>query len=153
MYIAMANLDDWRALNTVFEDIGGFRAINVTLTGHGDPKQLDVRQVSAGFFPMLGIQPILGQSISPQDDKPDAKPVVLLSDSLWFHEFGGDPGILHKQLMFDGVSYSVVRVIPSSRCHMTWRQANAFTPLGQMKNVIGVPNTATRMTAFGRMPA
>ena len=50
MYIAMANLDDWRAMNTVFEDIGGFRAINVTLTGHGDPKQLDVRQVSAGFF-------------------------------------------------------------------------------------------------------
>ena len=154
MYIAMANLDDWRAMNTVFEDIGGFRAINVTLTGHGDPKQLDVRQVSAGFFPMLGIHPILGRALSPQDDKPDAKPVVLLSDSLWLHEFGGDPGILHKQLMFDGVPYSVVGVIPSSRCHMTWRQANAFTPLGQMKNVIGGPehrDTHDGIWAYARM--
>jgi putative ABC transport system permease protein len=154
MYIAMANLDDWRARNTVFENVEGFRAVNVTLTEHGDPQQLAVRQVTAGFFPMLGIRPILGRPFTSEDDKPDAKPVVLLSDSLWSHEFGSDPGILHKQLMLDGVSYTVIGVIPSSRCHMTWRQANAFTPLGRMKNVIGGPehrDTHDGIWAYARM--
>ncbi|MGC2112754.1 MAG: ABC transporter permease [Candidatus Korobacteraceae bacterium] len=139
MYIAMANLDDWRAMNTVFENIEGFRSTDVTLTGHGDPQRLAVRQVSPGFFPMLGLQPILGRPFTPQDDKPEAKPVVLLSDSLWTREFGRDHGILHRSLILDGVPYTVIGIVPSSRCHMTWRQTDAFTPLGRMRNVIGGP--------------
>ena len=140
LYIAMANLNDWRAMNTAFEDIEGYRSTDVALTGHGDPKRLAVRQVQAGFFPMLGLQPILGRPFSPQDDRPEAKPVVLLSDSLWTREFGRDPGVLHRQVVLDGTTYTVIGVIPSSRCHMTWRQADAFTSLGRMSDVLGGPD-------------
>jgi len=139
MYIALPNLDDWRAMNTVFESIEGFRSADVTLTGHGDPQRLSTRQVSAGLFPMLGINPILGRPIMAKDDKPGARPVVLLSDSLWTHEFAGDRGILHQQLVLDGQTFTVIGVVPSSRCHMTWRQIDAFTPLGLMANTLGGP--------------
>ena len=87
MYIALPNLDDWRAMNTVFDSIEGFRANDVTLTGDGTAQRLSVRQVSAGFFTMLGVAPILGRPILTQDDRPEAKPVVLLSDSLWIRQF------------------------------------------------------------------
>jgi predicted permease len=138
-HISLPNLHDWQAQNQVFESIAGYRLADVTLTGRGDAQRLQTRQVSAGFFPMLGIEPILGRPFSAADDKPDARPVVLLSDSFWTREFGRDPAVLHKQLVLDGRPYTVVGVVPSSRCHMTWRQMDVFTPLGLMENVIGGP--------------
>ena len=139
MNITLPNLRDWQAQNKVFEDIQAFRSVDVTLTGRGDPQRLQTRQVSAGFFPMLGIEPILGRPFTAVDDKPDARPVVLLSDSYWTREFGRDPAVLHKQLVFDGQPYTVVGVVPTSRCHMSWRQMDAFTPLGLVENLIGGP--------------
>jgi hypothetical protein len=124
MYIAMPDLDDWRAMNSAFERIEGFRATDVTLTGHGDPKRLALQQVSAGFFPMLGIEPILGRPLTPQDDKPDAMPVMLLSESFWVREFGRDPGVLRKQLVLDGESFTIVGVIPNSHLLSTSATSN-----------------------------
>jgi putative ABC transport system permease protein len=140
MNITLPNLRDWQARNTVFEDIEAFRPLDATLTGHGDPQRLQTRQVSAGLFPMLGVEPILGRPFAATDDKPDARPVVLLSDSFWTREFGRDPAVLHKQLLLDGQPYTVVGVVPTSRCHGPWRQMDVFTPLGLMENVIGGPS-------------
>ena len=154
MYISMPDLDDWRARNTVFESLEGFRGANAALTGQGDPQRLEIRQVSAGFFPMLGIRPILGRPFTADDDRPDARPVVLLSDSFWAREFGSDRAILYKQLMLDGRAYTVIGVIPSSQCHMTWRHTDAFTPLGLMAGIIGGPEHRDRhagVWAYGRM--
>ncbi len=154
MNITLPNLRDWQARNSVFESIEPFRSIDVTLTGHGDPQRLQTRQVSAGLFPMLGIKPILGRPFSAADDKPDARPVVLLSDSFWTREFGRDPAVLHKQLVLDGQPYSVVGVVPTSRCHMSWRQMDAFTPLGLVENVIGGPahrDAHQGVWAYGRL--
>jgi putative ABC transport system permease protein len=154
IYIAMANLEDWRSQNTVFEGLEGFRETDVAFTGHGDPQHLAIRQVSAGFFPLLGVKPILGRPISAQDDKANAKPVVLLGDSFWAREFGRDPGILHKQLVFNGEAYTVIGVIPSSRCHLTWRKTDAFTPLGLVENAIGGPmhhDTHSGIWAYARL--
>ena len=154
MNIALPNLRDWQARNNVFESIEAFRSVDVTLTGRGDPQRLQTRQVSAGFFPMLGIEPILGRPFSAADDKPDARPVVLLSDAFWTHEFGSDPAVLHKQLVLDGQPYTVVGVVPSSRCHDSWRQMDVFTPLGLVENVIGGPahrDVHQGVWAYGRL--
>jgi predicted permease len=137
MVISLPNLRDWQARNHVFESIEPFRSADVTFTGNGDPQRLQTRQVSAGFFPMLGIDPILGRSFTAVDDKPDARRVVMLSDSFWTRQFGRAPAVLHKQLILDGQPYSVVGVIPSSRCHSGWRQIDVFTPFGLMENEIG----------------
>ena len=138
MYVAMANLADWRAMNTVFESVQGFRSTDVTLTGHGEPQRLAVRQINAGLFPMLGVKPILGRALTARDDEPDADPVVLLSDSLWTREFGRDPGVLRKKVMLDGEAFTVVGIIPSNRFHLTWRKIDAFTPL-ELASAMGGP--------------
>lgn len=154
MNIALPNLRDWQARNNVFESIEAFRSVDVTLTGRGDPQRLQTRQVSAGFFPMLAITPILGRPFTAADDKPDARPVVLLSDSFWLREFGRDPAVLHKQLVLDGQPYTVVGVVPSSRCHASWRQMDVFTPLGLVENAIGGPahrDVHQGVWAYGRL--
>ena len=154
MNITLPNLRDWQARNGVFESIEAFRSVDVTLTGHGDPQRLETREVSAGFFPMLGIKPILGRPLTAADDKSDAPPVVLLSDSFWTREFGRDPAVLHKQLILDGQPYTVVGVVPSSRCHDSWRQMDVFTPFGLVENVIGGPlhrDLHQGVWAYGRL--
>jgi predicted permease len=154
MYISLPNLHDWQAQNTVFESIEGFRSADVTLTGYGDPQMLETRQISSNFFRMLGIEPILGQAFTKADDRRDATRAVLLSDSFWASEFGRDPSVLHKQLILDGQPYIVVGVIPSSRCHMTWRRVDVFTPLGLMEDAIGGPahrDLHQGVWAYGRL--
>jgi putative ABC transport system permease protein len=138
MYVSMANLAEWRAMNTVFESMEGFRSTDVTLTGHGEPQRLAIRQVAAGLFPMLGVKPILGRALAARDDRPDADPVVLLSDAFWTREFGRDPGVLRKKVMLDGEAFTVIGIIPSNRFHLTWRKIDAFTPLG-LKSAMGDP--------------
>ena len=156
MNITLPNFRDWQAQNRSFESIEGFRSADVTPTGHGGPQRLETRQVSAGFFPMLGIKPILGRPFAAVDDKPDARPVVLLGDSLWTREFGRDPAVLHKQLVLDGQPFTVVGVVPTSRCSGSLRQTDAFTPLGLLENAIGGPahrDAHQGVWAYGRLKA
>jgi putative ABC transport system permease protein len=154
MSIAMANFADWQKMNTVFESLVAYRAENLNLTGQGEPQRLAIREVTAGLFPTLGVEPILGRELTPDDDKPGAEPVILLSDSLWARNFGRDPSVLGRRLNLDGELFTVIGVLPSSHFHPSWRQFDAFTSLGRLKNVIGGPKRRDEhpgIYAYGRM--
>jgi len=154
LFVSLANFDDWRVANSVFEGMEAFRTIDVTLASNGEPQRLAVRQVTAGLFPMLGVKPILGRPLTAQDDRPDAKPVVLLSDSMWTREFSRDPHVLYRNLLLDGESYMIIGVVPTSRCHLSWRQVDVFTSLGRMQKRIGGPEHRdghSRVWAYARM--
>ncbi len=137
--IALANFRDWEKMSTVFDSMVAYRADSLNLTGHGEPQRLAVRQVTAGLFPTLGVEPILGRELTPNDDKPGAEPVVLLSDSLWARAFGSDPSVLGRRLTLDGQSYTVIGVLPSSHFHPSWRGFDAFTSLGRLEDSLGGP--------------
>lgn len=137
--IALANFRDWEKMNTVFDSMVAYRAENLNLTGHGEPQRLAIREVTAGLFPTLGVEPILGRELTPNDDKPGAEPVVLLSDSLWARAFGSDPSVLGRRLTLDGQSFTVIGVLPSSHFHPSWRGFDAFTSLGRMEDALGGP--------------
>jgi putative ABC transport system permease protein len=131
-----------------------YRAENVNLTGQGEPQRLSVREVTAGLFPTLGVEPILGRELTPDDDKPGAEPVILLSDSLWTRNFARDPSVLGRRLNLDGELFTVIGVLPSSRFHPSWRTYDAFTSLGRLENVIGGPKRRDEhpgIYAYGRM--
>jgi putative ABC transport system permease protein len=154
MSIAMANFADWQKMNTVFDSMVAYRAENLNLTGQGEPQRLSVREVTAGLFPTLGVEPILGRELTPDDDKPGAEPVILLSDSLWTRNFARDPSVLGRRLNLDGELYTVIGVLPSSRFHPSWRTYDAFTSLGRLDNVIGGPKRREEhpgIYAYGRM--
>jgi putative ABC transport system permease protein len=108
-----ANFIDWRDQNTVFESMIATAQASFNLTGVGDPERCDGRRVSANTFNLLGVEPILGRTFRPEEDKPGVR-VVLLSYGLWQRRFGGDAGIVGRALNLNGESYTVIGVMPRS---------------------------------------
>jgi putative ABC transport system permease protein len=139
MSISMADFDDWRTMNTVFDAMAPYQADSVVLTGMGDAERLQMRNITAGLLPTLGVQPILGRALTPDDDKVGAAPVVLLSDSFWSRKFGRDPNVIGKPLTLDGEIYTIVGVLPSSHFHTSWHQFSVFSSLWRHEDTLGGP--------------
>jgi predicted permease len=139
MSISMADFNDWRASNTVFESMAPYSPNSVILTGNGETENLQIRQITAAMFPTLGVQPILGRALTPNDDKVGAAPVVLLSDGFWARKYSSDPNVIGKQITLDDVSYTVIGVMPSSKFHGSWPRYSAFTSLWRLEDTFGGP--------------
>ena len=139
MSISMADFDDWRAMNSVFESTVAFQSESVTLTGQGQAEELQMRRVTAGLSPTLGLNPILGRPLSPEDDKVGAAPVVMLSDTFWTNKFNRDPHVLGRQLTLDDEAFTVIGVVPSSHFHESWREFDVFTSLWRLSDQMGGP--------------
>src|SRR5262249_53730546 len=110
MSVAYQNYQDWKAQSASFESMALFRHVDYTLTGNRGPEHVMGREVSAGFFSLLGVQPALGRDIRPEDDQEGAAPVALLSYGLWQRRFGGDENVLSKTVHLNDKNYSVIGV-------------------------------------------
>jgi putative ABC transport system permease protein len=106
------NFADWRRLSHSFEVLGAGVNRSFTLSSFDDPETPLMRQVSYGYFEALGVQPILGRTFRPDEDRPGGRPVVLLSYDLWQRRFGGDPGIVGRTTELDGKPFEIVGVMP-----------------------------------------
>src|SRR5215208_5191989 len=125
---APANYADWKAQNQVFEDMAatGYRSFN--LTGDGEPEKLYAYGVTANFFPVLGIKPLLGRTFIPQEDTPEANKVIVLSYALWQRRYGGDPSIINRGILLNGETYTVIGVMPAS-FQFLGREIRAWVPM------------------------
>src|SRR5215216_2365341 len=107
------NFFDVRAQSTVFERISCYHGGDFIMTGRGEPARLQGAVVTADMFPLLGVQPMLGRTFLPDEDKPsETGRVVVLSHSLFQNRFGADPSIINQRITLDGVSFTVVGVMP-----------------------------------------
>jgi predicted permease len=111
MYPSYANFADWRDQNTVFEDMAAYVTLGVNFTNGDQPERVYVAAGSASLFKMLDAQPILGRSVTPDDDKPGADPTVMLSYGLW-QRLNSDPNIVGKTVEVQGVKHTVLGVMP-----------------------------------------
>jgi putative ABC transport system permease protein len=84
-----------------------------SLTGDGEPERLEGSRVTAGLFELLGAEATLGRTFEPGEDKPGAELVVVLSQGLWQQRYGGDPGVLGRRVSLDGLTRTVVGVMPA----------------------------------------
>jgi predicted permease len=98
---------------TAFQDLGAFENDSFNLTNSGDPVYLEGFRVSAGFFPTLGISPVLGHAFTVEEDRPGHELEVILSHQLWQERFGADTNILGRSLRLNGNEYTVVGVMPA----------------------------------------
>jgi putative ABC transport system permease protein len=105
---------DYRDRGNVFESAAVSSGASFNLTGQGEPERIAGRQVSAAFFPTLGVQPVLGRDFLPEEDQPGKEHVVILSNGLWQRSFGADKNIIGRMITLDGESYSVIGVMPAS---------------------------------------
>jgi len=101
-------LDDGQS----FEESGIYQSNSVSVTGLGEPEQIQAQHVSFGILPALGVQPARGRWFTRQDDQPRVQETVILSHGYWQRKFGGDPAILGKTLNINGTPCEVIGVMP-----------------------------------------
>ena len=132
--ISYPNFLDWARMNHTFEAVAAYRHTNFNLTGWGEAQRLSGVQASASFFPLLGIQPVIGRGFLPEDDKKGAAPIVMLSERFWKNKFGSSPEILGKMLTLDGTGYTIVGVVPQYFyfcCEsMNFELGDVYVPIG-----------------------
>jgi putative ABC transport system permease protein len=109
-----ANYLDWAAQNHVFSYMAASRGFQGNLTGGERPERVPFAIVSGNFFPLFGVNPLLGRSLLPEDEKPGNDHVVVLSYGLWRSRFGADRGLLGHSITLNGEPYTVVGVMPAN---------------------------------------
>ncbi|MEO5762830.1 MAG: ABC transporter permease, partial [Vicinamibacteria bacterium] len=107
----------WRETNSVFTDIGVATGASYTLTGRGDAEYVPAAIVSANFFSVLGVTPALGRNFLPEEDKPGAPRVVLLSYGFWQRVLGGASDVVGQTITLDGEKRTIVGVMPEHFRH------------------------------------
>jgi len=115
--ISYPNFLDWRARNQVFESMSTFRGWFVNITGAGNPESVNARMVTSDYFKVMGASPFMGRDFTPEDDKPGAAPVTLISYGFWQQHFAGDPNVVGKDLLLDDKAHTVIGVLPESFAH------------------------------------
>ncbi len=95
-----------------FTRVGAYDPNGITLSTPEGSERMQAHMVTAGFMPLLGIRPVLGRSITEEDTRPGADPVVLVSHRVWRSRFGGDPGIVGRTVTLDQEITTVVGVLP-----------------------------------------
>ena len=132
MSVSYPDFRDWQIRAGSFQKIAAVRYLGFDLTGPGTPEHVDGHQISAGFFSTLGVKPTLGREFSPQEDRHNGPPVVIISNRMWKNRFAGNPNVLGAPITLDGVGYSIIGILPSE--FQLWISANdpdVYTPLGQ----------------------
>jgi putative ABC transport system permease protein len=111
-FVSPADFVDWQQQNQVFESLAALTEWNGNLRGTGEPERLSGALVTAGFFQALGVEPILGRTFLPGEDRRGREPIVVLSHGLWQRRFGGDPNIVGQTITLNNINRTVIGIMP-----------------------------------------
>jgi len=127
--MAPSNYFIYREQNRVFEDVGIYQGDSVSVTGTGNPEQVQALDVTDGVLPILGLTPTLGRWFNRVDDSPSGTDTVMLSFDYWQSRLGGDRSIVGKTIRVDGKARQVIGVMPKEFRFLDWEQPELFLPL------------------------
>lgn len=114
--VATQNFLDWRAMQSVFVGLAAVGDVSISLKrqGTGQPETLRAQWVTADFFQLLGVMPILGQPITAEHELNEREQVAVISHGLWKRRFGGSPDVLGRRLPGQLASFEIIGVMPQS---------------------------------------
>ena len=115
--ISQAGFVAYRDRNSTFETLAMFNSGGVNLTGQGEPERLAVANVSADYFKVFGVDPVLGRTFREGEDAPGKNSVCVLSYGFWQRHFGGDPQVVGRTLVLNNAATEIVGVMPSAFKH------------------------------------
>ena len=104
---------DWKRQGDIFEALSVEESFRAAVAADGDPVRVPGKMVSADYFQVFGVKAAIGRTFAPGEDQPGATPVVVLSHSFWQTRFGGDPGVLQRDLALDGEPHRIIGVLPA----------------------------------------
>src|SRR5438034_3016265 len=102
----------WKERATAFERMAALADTRANLTGSGDPEEVIAQNVTADFFPILGVSPFLGRTFSDAENADPRSSVVILGYEFWQRRFGGDREILGKSIQLNARPNTVVGIMP-----------------------------------------
>jgi predicted permease len=123
------NARDWREQSRLVQQLSYYDERRTSLAYRSSTSVVHGISASSNLFSVLGVQPILGRSITEVDHTARAK-VAVLSYDLWKEFFGSDPGIINQDIQLNGQSYRVIGVMPSSFSFPFGQNWTLWTPLG-----------------------
>src|SRR5437588_61560 len=106
---------------TIFDGFAGENGIAATVTGLGDPFQVPIFKTTSNWFDVLGLRAIRGRTFLPEEE--EGADVAVVTDRFWKGRLGGDPNVIGRALTLDGVSHTIVGVIP--KLPVSWTGPNA----------------------------
>jgi putative ABC transport system permease protein len=133
-----ANFLDWKKQNTSFAELAAFSASTMTLTGAGEPEQLMGTRAGAGYFPVVGVEPLLGRAFLAEEYQAGKGRVVLLGHAFWQRRFGGNAGVINQAILLDGSTYTVVGVMPAG-IYPAWPTTSGRLSFDQNQQQYWVP--------------
>jgi putative ABC transport system permease protein len=169
--LSAAEIQDLRNQSTSFVDIGSSTDQVYNLTNAGDPESIPGYELSANFFDLLGVNPILGRSFSRGEDTAGREHVVVLAYQLWKRRFNGDHGIVGKTITLNNEPFTVIGVMPADfyypvRDNQLWtplvvppgtaadRSLRFLRVLARLKPSVSLPQAQTEIaTIAGRIAA
>jgi putative ABC transport system permease protein len=150
----------------IFDSAG--RGYNLSVSGDKqNAEQVSGLRVSAGFFSVLGVKPLLGRTFLPEEETLGKDQEVVLSYGLWKRRYGGDPSLVGRTIRVDGADFTVIGVMPpdfewqfESDQRQLWvpvgytktdfgRGDNSFLSIARLKPGVGVERARTEMEAIG----
>ncbi|HWM94073.1 MAG TPA: ABC transporter permease [Thermoanaerobaculia bacterium] len=111
VHVSPMEMADYRARSRVLADLVEHHTMGFTLLDRGEPQRVQTGVVSWSFFDVLGVKPILGRTFRPEDEKPGAEPVLVLSHEYW-RSRGSDPRIVGRAMEMNDKTHTVVGVLP-----------------------------------------
>ncbi len=112
MGFSVKELADFRAQATTLADVAEYHSMNFTLLGRAEAERVRTGVVSASYFDLLGVAPVLGRTFRPSDDAPGAEPVLVLTYAYWQKSHGGDPNVVGRTFEMNDKVHTVVGVLP-----------------------------------------
>src|SRR5438874_4765547 len=162
--ISYLDFTDWSQQSDLFESTAAYWIGNANLGADGaEPERVPRAGVTSGFFAVLGIQPVLGRTFVPEDDKPGTISAAIISHGLWKRRFGSDPAIIGKQVQISSRPITVIGVMPSGfefpEQTQIWvtsavnrseepRDNRSYSAIARLNTGIDLQQARTRMSAI-----
>jgi putative ABC transport system permease protein len=128
-----------------FEALATFASAPLTLTGDGDAARVASAMVTPDFFRVLRIPAAAGRTFLADDVRKGAEPAVVVSHGLWRDRFGGDPGLVSRRIVLDGVPRTVVGILPTAFSYPAG--IDVWTPFDVQRD----PHTSFTRPVIGRL--
>ncbi len=110
--VSVPELMDYRRQNRSLDAIVEYHNMQFILLGRAEPEQVETGVVSWNYFDVFGAKPLIGRNFAPDDEKPGAPAVLLLSYEYWLRSFGGDPTVVGKVFRMNDKPHTVIGVLP-----------------------------------------
>jgi putative ABC transport system permease protein len=147
--VSYLNSLDWRQRTRSFEDIAVFNNWDqFTMTGQGDPEQVQGGLASGNLFTVFGVEPEAGRFFGPRDDRLEADPVAVISHEFWQHRFGADRRTVGKTIVLDGNPYTIVGVMPAN---FRFIGSEVLIPLGRFTHTPRFIRSNHGLIGIGRL--